>query len=43
VPATVGPSNWGYRVPWTVDELAGPECASLRERLRSLATRNGRA
>ena len=42
VPATVGASNWGYRLPWTVDELLGSDGATLCERLRSLAERHGR-
>jgi 4-alpha-glucanotransferase len=42
VPATVGASNWGYRLPWTVDELLGSDGATLREQLRSLAERHGR-
>jgi 4-alpha-glucanotransferase len=40
VPATVGPPNWGYRIPWTVDELAAD--GTLGDRLRALAGRHGR-
>ena len=42
VPATVGPANWGYRLPWTVDELLGQGGRALREQLRSVAERHGR-
>src|SRR5581483_5038657 len=43
VPATVGAPNWGYRMPWTVDELLGSAGDDLAERLRVLATHHGRA
>jgi len=43
VPATVGPQNWGYRMPWTVEELGGGASAAVAERLRSLAVHHGRA
>lgn len=42
-PATVGPHNWAYRLPWSVEELAQ---APARERalwLRDLAVQSGRA
>jgi 4-alpha-glucanotransferase len=39
VPATVGPSNWDYRLPWTVADL---HRAPLGARLRALAERHGR-
>ncbi len=42
-PATVGAHNWGYRLPWTVEELDG---AAGRERaawLRAIAIRRGRS
>ena len=39
VPATVGPANWGYRIPWTIDALA-PQ--PLTPALRALASRHGR-
>jgi 4-alpha-glucanotransferase len=42
VPATVGTTNWAYRLPWTVEELAGPAGAGLRDQLRALAARHGR-
>jgi len=42
VPGTAGPPNWGYRLPWTVDDLAGDSGGALRARLRSLAARHGR-
>jgi 4-alpha-glucanotransferase len=40
VPGTVGPPNWGYRLPWTVEDLGAD--AVLRDRLRALAARHGR-
>src|SRR5205823_14234720 len=43
VPATVGPQNWGYRTPWTVEELGGAANVAVAVRLRSLAVRHGRA
>jgi 4-alpha-glucanotransferase len=43
VPATVGPGNWSYRLPWTVEELGGGMQEVLRARLHDLATRSGRA
>jgi len=43
VPATVGPQNWGYRMPWTVEELGGGASAAVAECLRSLAVHHGRA
>ena len=43
VPATVGPQNWGYRMPWAVEELGGGVSAEVGERLRSLALRHRRA
>jgi 4-alpha-glucanotransferase len=43
VPATVGPANWGYRMPWTVEELASGAAEPLAVRLRALAERSGRA
>jgi len=43
VPATTGPHNWSYRLPWTLTQLAGAEGDALRVRLRALATRHGRA
>ena len=43
VPATVGPQNWGYRTPWTVEELGGAANVAVAARLRSLAVRHGRA
>jgi 4-alpha-glucanotransferase len=42
VPATVGPENWGYRMPWTVDALAGAAGREVMDRLAGLATRHGR-
>jgi 4-alpha-glucanotransferase len=42
-PATVGASNWGYRVPWTLRELReSRDGRALAERLRDLATRHRR-
>jgi len=43
VPATVGPTNWAYRMPWTVDELARGAAEDVRARLHALAERHGRA
>jgi 4-alpha-glucanotransferase len=43
VPATVGPGNWSYRLPWTVEQLAGGAQEPLRARLRELVTRSGRS
>ena len=43
LPGTVGPPNWGYRVPWTVEDLCGSAGAALQGRLRALAARHGRA
>jgi 4-alpha-glucanotransferase len=43
VPATVGRTNWGYRLPWTIAELRGPAGESLRARLRAFAERHERA
>ena len=42
VPGTVGPPNWGYRLPWTVEELGGSAGAPVQGRLRALAARHGR-
>jgi 4-alpha-glucanotransferase len=42
-PATVGASNWGYRVPWTLRELReSRDGGELAERLRDLAARHRR-
>jgi 4-alpha-glucanotransferase len=44
VPATVGPDNWTYRLPWPVDRLR--EIAEAREaaaRLRRWAEESGRS
>jgi 4-alpha-glucanotransferase len=42
VPATVGAANWGYRLPWTVEELAAGGDEALAGRLAALARRHGR-
>ena len=42
-PATVGPHNWGYRMPVSVERLQGAEGAELAGRLRAIASRHGRA
>jgi 4-alpha-glucanotransferase len=42
VPATVGRSNWDYRLPWTIGELHGAAGAALAARLRAFAERHGR-
>jgi 4-alpha-glucanotransferase len=43
VPATVGSANWGYRLPWTLEELDGPAGAALAARLDARARRHARA
>jgi 4-alpha-glucanotransferase len=43
VPATTGPQNWNYRLPWSLPELAGADGDALAARLRALATRHDRA
>jgi 4-alpha-glucanotransferase len=42
VPSTVQDGNWSYRMPWTVEELAGHGGTPLAARLRDLALRSGR-
>jgi 4-alpha-glucanotransferase len=42
VPSTIQDSNWTYRLPWSLDELAGAPGASLAARLRDLALGSGR-
>jgi 4-alpha-glucanotransferase len=42
VPATVGPPNWGYRMPWTVERLREDAGRELAARLRGLASASGR-
>jgi 4-alpha-glucanotransferase len=42
-PATVGPHNWSYRLPLTVEELAGPGGRERAAWLRAVAERHGRA
>jgi 4-alpha-glucanotransferase len=42
VPATVGPANWGYRLPWAVEELGGAAATALAARLAALAARHRR-
>jgi 4-alpha-glucanotransferase len=42
VPGTMGPGNWGYRMPWSVEELDRGEAADVARRLRALAERTGR-
>lgn len=41
-PATVGPQNWSYRLPWTIEQLDAPEGRALAARLSALAARHGR-
>jgi 4-alpha-glucanotransferase len=42
-PGTVGPHNWTFRLPWTVDELfSASEPVATRQRLAHLAERHGR-
>jgi 4-alpha-glucanotransferase len=42
VPATVGPRNWAYRMPWLVEQLTAGPGHELSDRLRALAARHGR-
>jgi 4-alpha-glucanotransferase len=42
-PATVGDHNWTYRLPCTVEELAGPRGRERAAWLRAIARRHGRA
>jgi 4-alpha-glucanotransferase len=43
-PNTVGPENWSYRLPWTVEALAEDSILAGRLRwIRTIATANGRA
>lgn len=42
LPGTVGVENWGYRLPWTVEALRGPEGVALADTLRALCARTGR-
>jgi 4-alpha-glucanotransferase len=42
VPATVGPGNWSYRMPWTVEQLASGAQEALRARLHELVLRSER-
>jgi 4-alpha-glucanotransferase len=42
VPATVGPENWAYRMPWTVGELGTAPGRALADRLHALVLRHGR-
>jgi 4-alpha-glucanotransferase len=42
-PATTGPHNWSYRLPWTLGELRdGNEGRELASRLRALAAQHRR-
>jgi 4-alpha-glucanotransferase len=41
-PATVGPANWSYRLPWAIEGLTDEAGRSLAARLRALAARHGR-
>jgi 4-alpha-glucanotransferase len=42
VPATVGATNWSYRMPWTVEALETGAADDLRARLAALAARHRR-
>jgi len=42
-PATVGTHNWGYRLPWTVEELDGMAGRERAAWLRAIAMRRGRS
>ena len=41
-PATTGPHNWSYRLPWTLRELRDDAGRELASRLSELAARHGR-
>jgi 4-alpha-glucanotransferase len=41
-PATVGTHNWSYRLPWTVETLAGAPERARATWLRTIARRHGR-
>jgi 4-alpha-glucanotransferase len=43
VPATTGPTNWDYRMPWGVERLDHGAAEALRARLAALAARHGRS
>ena len=43
VPGTIDDTNWAYRLPWPIEELGSGDGATLRDRLRALAVRHGRA
>jgi 4-alpha-glucanotransferase len=42
-PATVGDHNWGYRLPWPVETLAGAAERGRAAWLREIARRHGRS
>lgn len=42
VPATVGPHNWTYRIPCTIDELSRPPYEEKGKMVRSLLEKHGR-
>lgn len=43
VPATIGPHNWTWRLPWPSDQLADvPEARDRAETLRRMSERHGR-
>jgi 4-alpha-glucanotransferase len=43
-PATVGPANWTWRLPWPVERLrVEPEALAAAETLRTWSARHGRA
>jgi 4-alpha-glucanotransferase len=43
VPATVGPHNWTYRIPCTIDELSQPPYEAKGKMVRELIEKHGRA
>lgn len=42
VPATVGPQNWTYRMPCTIEDLSRPPRSALSEMVRDLIKTHGR-
>jgi 4-alpha-glucanotransferase len=42
VPATVGPQNWTYRIPCTIEELSRPPFEEKGKMVRSLLEKHGR-
>jgi 4-alpha-glucanotransferase len=42
VPATVGPHNWTYRIPCTIEELSHPPFDAKGQMVRELLKKHGR-